>query len=63
MVTLSKPISASQAQAYHKAEFQNAKDNYYTEGDKIRGEWHGKLAAKWGLQGGVNEEQFARLSP
>lgn len=62
MVTISKPISASQAQAYHKAEFQNAKDNYYTEGDQIRGEWHGKLAARWGLEGAVNEEQFARLA-
>jgi conjugative relaxase-like TrwC/TraI family protein len=62
MVTISKPISASQAQAYHKAEFQNAKENYYTEGDKICGEWHGKLAARWGLEGAVNEEQFARLA-
>ena len=51
MVTISKPISASQAQAYHRDEFQNARENYYTEGDKIRGEWHGKLAAKWGLAG------------
>lgn len=62
MVTISKPISASQAQAYHRDEFQNAKENYYTEGDKIRGEWHGKLAAKWGLEGAVNEEHFARLA-
>ncbi len=62
MVTISKPISASQAQAYHREEFQNAQENYYTEGDKIRGEWHGKLAAKWGLEGAVNEEQFARLA-
>ncbi len=62
MVTISKPISASQAQAYHKDEFQNARENYYTEGDKIRGEWHGKLAAMWGLEGAVNEEQFARLA-
>jgi conjugative relaxase-like TrwC/TraI family protein len=62
MVTISKPISASQAQAYHRDEFQNAKENYYTEGDKIRGEWHGKLAAKWGLKGEVNEEDFARLA-
>ena len=30
MLTLSKPISASQAQAYHKSEFANAKENYYT---------------------------------
>ena len=49
MVTISKPISASQAQAYHQEQFQNARENYYTEGDKIRGEWHGRLAAKWGL--------------
>jgi len=31
MVTISKPISAGQAQAYHKEEFANAKENYYTE--------------------------------
>ena len=62
MVTISKPISASQAQAYHREQFQNARENYYTEGDKIRGEWHGKLAAKWGLEGEVNEEHFARLA-
>ena len=36
MVTLSKPISAGQAQAYHRDEFQNARENYYTEADKIR---------------------------
>ena len=62
MVTLSKPISAGQAQAYHKEEFANAKDNYYTEGERVRGEWQGQLAARWGLQGEVNEQQFARLS-
>ena len=31
MLTLSKPISAGQAQAYHRSEFANAKGNYYTE--------------------------------
>jgi conjugative relaxase-like TrwC/TraI family protein len=62
MVTISKPISAGQAQAYHRDEFQNARENYYTEADKIRGEWHGRLAAKWGLQGEVDEAQFARLA-
>src|SRR5215469_8377804 len=62
MVTISKPISASQAQAYHRDEFQNARENYYTEGDKIRGEWHGKLATRWGLHDGVDEAQFARLA-
>ena len=51
MVTLSKPISASQAQAYHKEEFANAKENYYTEGERVRGEWQGQLADRWGLRG------------
>ncbi len=37
MLTLSKPISASQAQAYHKSEFANAKENYYTEGERVAG--------------------------
>jgi conjugative relaxase-like TrwC/TraI family protein len=59
---MSKPISASQAREYHKEEFANARDNYYTEGDQVRGEWQGKLAAHYGLAGEVYEEQFARLS-
>jgi len=62
MVTLSKPISASQAQAYHKEEFANAKENYYTEGERVRGEWQGQLAERYGLTGEVQEQQFARLS-
>jgi conjugative relaxase-like TrwC/TraI family protein len=67
MLTLSKPISAGQAQAYHKSEFANAKENYYTEGERVRGEWQGQLAQRYGLMGEVGKndvlgEQFARLS-
>src|SRR5437763_9992814 len=62
MLTISKPLSSSQAQAYHKQEFANAQDNYYTEGERVRGEWHGQLAAQWGLQGEVKEEHFHRLA-
>jgi conjugative relaxase-like TrwC/TraI family protein len=62
MLTISKPLNAGQARAYHQEEFSNAQENYYSEGDRIRGEWHGKLAEKWGLLGGVQEEQFRRLS-
>jgi conjugative relaxase-like TrwC/TraI family protein len=62
MLTISKPISASQAKEYHKAEFANAQDNYYTEGARVKGEWHGQLAKQWGLHGEVNEEHFARLA-
>jgi conjugative relaxase-like TrwC/TraI family protein len=62
MLTISKPLSAGQAQTYHKEEFANANENYYSEGDRIRGEWHGELAKEWGLQGEVREEHFARLT-
>src|SRR5579859_2098262 len=62
MLTISNPLSASQAQAYHAEEFSNARDNYYTQGNQILGEWHGRLAEQWGLKGEVREEHFHRLS-
>jgi conjugative relaxase-like TrwC/TraI family protein len=62
MITLSKPISSGQAQAYHKQEFANARENYYTEGTTVRGEWQGQLATRWGLHGEVQEQQFVRLA-
>ena len=62
MLTISKPLSAGQAQTYHKEEFANAQENYYSEDDRIRGEWHGKLAKEWSLQGEVREEHFQRLA-
>ena len=62
MLTISKPLSAGQARAYHAEEFGNARENYYTEAEQIRGEWHGRLGEQWGLHGEVREEQFQRLS-
>ncbi|MHB8607252.1 MAG: MobF family relaxase [Candidatus Acidiferrales bacterium] len=62
MLTISKPLSAGQAQSYHAEEFGNARENYYTEADQIRGEWHGRLAEQWGLCDEVREEYFQRLS-
>jgi conjugative relaxase-like TrwC/TraI family protein len=62
MLTISNPLSASQTQAYHVEEFSNARENYYTQGDQISGEWHGRLAEQWGLRGEVREEHFGRLS-
>jgi len=62
MLTISNPLSASQAQAYHAEEFGNARENYYTETDQIRGEWHGRLAEQWGLGGEVGEEHFQCLT-
>ena len=60
MLTISKPLSASQAQAYHAKEFTSAEQNYWKQDDRALGEWHGELADKFGLSGGVDEQHFAR---
>lgn len=62
MLTISKSLSASQAQTYHAKEFTSAEQNYWKQDDRILGEWHGKLADKLGLSGGVDVEHFARLA-
>jgi conjugative relaxase-like TrwC/TraI family protein len=62
MLTISKPLSASQAQTYHEKEFTAAEQNYWKQADTIQGEWHGKLADKFGLAGAVGAEEFTRLS-
>jgi conjugative relaxase-like TrwC/TraI family protein len=62
MLTLSKPLSAGQAQSYHKKEFTSEQQSYWSRGNAVHGEWQGRLAAKYGLTGAVSEEEFARLS-
>jgi conjugative relaxase-like TrwC/TraI family protein len=62
MLTISKPLSARQAQSYHKKEFTSHEQSYWSRGNTIQGEWQGRLAAKYGLTGAVGEEEFARLS-
>jgi conjugative relaxase-like TrwC/TraI family protein len=62
MLTISKPLSATQAQTYHAKEFTAAEQNYWKQGDTIEGEWHGKLAERFELAGAVGAEEFARLS-
>jgi conjugative relaxase-like TrwC/TraI family protein len=62
MLTISKPLSATQAQTYHAKEFTAAEQNYWKQGDSVPGEWRGRLAEKFGLAGAVGAEEFARLS-
>ena len=62
MLTISKPLSASQAQAYHSREFTSAEQAYYSQQEQARGRWHGKLAEEWGLKDEVTAEQFIRLA-
>jgi len=62
MLTISKPLSASQARTYHVKEFASQQQNYWTRNQQGHSEWQGKLADQWNLQGPVHDEQFARLA-
>jgi conjugative relaxase-like TrwC/TraI family protein len=62
MLTISKPLSSSQAQTYHAKEFMSAEQNYWKQGDTILGEWQGQMAERYGLAGAIDELHFARLS-
>src|SRR4051812_9992883 len=62
MLTISKPLSAGQAQSYHKNEFISEQQSYWSRGNAVEGEWQGRLAAKYGLSGVVSDEAFSRLS-
>jgi conjugative relaxase-like TrwC/TraI family protein len=62
MLTISKPLSAGQAQSYHAKEFTAKEQNYWSERGVIQGEWQGRLAARFGLAGTVSAEDFAKLS-
>ena len=62
MLTISKPLSSTQAQNYHAKEFTAAEQNYWKQKDSIQGEWRGKVAAQFGLSGAVGAAEFARLS-
>jgi conjugative relaxase-like TrwC/TraI family protein len=62
MLTLSKSLSASQAQTYHKLDFASETQSYYRQGDTVQSEWQGQLAAPFGLSGAVTPLEFQRLS-
>ncbi len=62
MLTISKPLSAGQAQNYHQKEFTSKEQNYWSQRGEIAGEWQGRVAERFGLAGAVSAEDFARLS-
>ncbi len=62
MLTISKPLSASQVRTYHEREFASERQNYWSRDQQGHSEWQGKLAEKWGLEGPVGNEHFARLT-
>ena len=62
MLTISKALSAGQAQSYHTKEFTAKEQSYWAQGNAVQGEWQGRLAEQYGLAGPVRAEEFARLS-
>ncbi len=62
MLNISKPLSSSQAQTYHKLEFTSETANYYNQDGAVQGEWQGQLAARMELTGAITAEEFARLT-
>src|ERR1700733_9366815 len=62
MLTISKSLSAGQAQTYHAREFTSERQNYWSRDQQGHSEWQGSLAKKWGLHDNVGAEEFARLS-
>src|SRR6202012_603075 len=62
MLTISKPLSASQVRTYHEREFASERQNYWSRDQQGHSEWQGKLAKQWGLSGSVGDEHFARLT-
>ena len=44
MLTISKPLSASQARTYHAREFAAQEQNYWSRDQQGHSEWQGRLA-------------------
>ncbi|HEX4066731.1 MAG TPA: MobF family relaxase [Acidobacteriaceae bacterium] len=62
MLTISKALSAGQAQTYHSREFVSEEQNYWSRDRQAHSEWQGKMAEEWDLRGPVGAPHFARLS-
>ena len=62
MLTISKALSAGQAQTYHAREFSSERQNYWSRNRLAFSEWRGALAEEWSLRGSVRADHFARLS-
>jgi conjugative relaxase-like TrwC/TraI family protein len=62
MLTISKALSAGQAQTYHSREFTSEEQNYWNRDRQAHSEWRGALAEEWDLTGPVGSAHFARLS-
>ena len=49
MLTISPALNAGQAATYHKLDYASSTQSYYQQGEEVKGEWRGELAASLGL--------------
>ena len=61
MLTISKPLSAGQAQSYHQKEFTASEQNYWSQRGIVAGEWQGRLTSDLRLASAVSAQNFAKL--
>ena len=62
MLKISKPLGLQKVCEYYRFEYGSPDQAYYSEGQQLVGEWHGRLAAEFGLLGAVDEQQYNRLA-
>ena len=60
MLRITQSKSAQQAKSYYVSGL--SREDYYSEGQEIAGNWHGKGAERLGLAGKVDQEAFYALS-
>ncbi len=62
MMSIPKALAAAQARDYHRLDYTSPAQNYYRQGDAVKGEWQGQLAARFCLSGEVSALEFTRLT-
>jgi conjugative relaxase-like TrwC/TraI family protein len=62
MLTISSALNTGQAATYHKLDYASSTQSYYQQGEEVKGEWRGELAASLGLSGEVSSLTFNRLA-
>lgn len=62
MVDPSKPLVPAKVKDYYKSEYSAASNSYFSQSGTLQGQWHGQLAADFGLAGTVAAAAFDRLA-
>lgn len=62
MVDPSKPLVPAKVKDYYKCEYSAASNSYFSQSETLQGEWHGQLAADFGLTGPVEAQAFDRMA-